>query len=255
MVAAVVMVCGMMTGCKSNVALPVNGTMESAVEMSDAPQAVYDAMKQITIDDRYETLMEDKMTGVAVYSLMKCADTISSEGYGMVVAKGDVLTALPKVRHGNMPRAHYDATTGDLWLLGNDIEGTGVLVQRPYLLRFGEDGYATIVRSIAPYDMQQALCKALSYNIEGQNITFLAEGKPLTTVTNHMEDMGGFMEDAIYIGEQLTYNIEGALTVNVTPGVNFVVGKILQYDDMPTITATVNLTDDGFTLSDFKVQK
>ena len=43
--------------------------------------------------------------------------------------------------------------------------------------------------------------------------------------------------------------------MQVTPGVNFVVGKILHYDDMPTISATVKLNDDGsFTLSDFKAE-
>jgi len=63
-------------------------------------------------------------------------------------------------------------------------------------------------------------------------------------------------DDAIYIGEQLEYSIAGPLTVTVTPGVNFTVGKVLIYDDMPFITATVTLNDDGtFTLSDFKASR
>ena len=57
--------------------------------------------------------------------------------------------------------------------------------------------------------------------------------------------MGGFMDDAIYVGEQISYSIEGPLTVHVTPGVNFVVGKVLLYDDMPTFSATVNFTPDS----------
>ena len=257
MAAAVIALCGtVMTGCKGNEQRPVNGTMEEASKPGEAPQAVVDLMKRVNIDDCYETLMEDKTTSVNVYSLMKCADTISSEGYGMVVAKGDVMTALPQLRHGRMPRARYDAATGDLWILGSDMEGTGVNVERPYLLRFGDDGYASIVTSIDPYEMQQALCKVLTYSINGQDITFYAQGKELAKATNTMDDMGGFMDDAIYIGEQIAYSIEGPLTVQVTPGVNFVVGKILHYDDMPTITATVTLSDDGnFTLSDFKVEQ
>ena len=256
MVAAVVALCGMMTGCKGSAQRPVNGTLESAVETGDAPQAVADLMKQVNIDDFYETLMEDKMTGVSVWSLMKCSDEVSSEGYGMVVAKGDVKTALPNLRHGRMPRARYDAASGDLWILGSDMEGTGVNVERPYLLRFGDDGYASIVTSVDPYEMQKALCKALTYSIKDQDITFYADGQTLTTVTNHIKDMGDFMDDAIYIGEQISYGIEGPLTVEVTPGVNFVTGKILHYDDMPTITATVTLKDDGtFTLSDFRVKQ
>ncbi len=255
-VAAIIMLCGMMTGCKGNAQRPVNGTMEEAVALAQAPQAVMDVMKQVTIDERYETVMEDKNTGVAVWSLLNCGDTVSSEGYGMVIGKGDVKTALPQLRHGRMPRARYDAATGDLWIIGSDTEGTGVNVERPYLLRFGDDGYASIVKSIDPYEMQQALCKALTYSIDGQEITFYADGKELAKATNKMEDMGGFMDDAIYIGEQIAYGIEGPLTVQVTPGINFVVGKVLQYDDMPTITATVTLGEDGnITLGDFKAQQ
>ena len=255
MVAAVVALCGMMTGCKDNAQRPVNGTMEEAVVLAEAPQAVQDLMKQVNIDECYETLMEDKTTGVSVWSLLKCSDEVSSEGYGMVIGKGDVKTALPQLRHGRMPRARYDAATGDLWILGSDMEGTGVNVERPYLLRFGDDGYATVVTSIDPYKMQQALCEALTYTIDGQDITLMAQGKPLATVTNTMQDMGGFMDDAIYIGEQISYSIEGPLTVHVTPGVNFVVGKVLHYDDMPTFSATVTMTESGPKLSDFTVDK
>ena len=256
MVAATVALCGMMmTGCKGNTQRPVNGTLDKAIEIGNYPQAVGDAMKQNNIDDRFETIMEDKTNGVSVWSMLKCSDEISSENYGMVVAKGDVKTALPQLRHGNMPRARYDASTSDLWILGCDMEGTGVNVERPYLLRFGEDGHASIVTSIDPYEMQQALNKRLTYSIKGQDITFYADGKELITVTNQIKDMGDFMEDAIYIGEQISYGIDGPLTVHVTPGVNFVTGKVLHYDDMPTFSATVTLNDDGsFTLGELKVE-
>ena len=254
MIAAVVTLCGaMMTGCKGNAQRPVNGTMEEAVAVGEAPQAVVDLMKHVNIDECYETLLEDKTTGIGVWSLLKCSDTISSEGYGMVVAKGDVKTALPQLRHGRMPRARYDAATGDLWILGSDMEGTGVNVERPYLLRFGDDGYASIVNSVDPYEMQEAIRKVLTYSIDGQDITFYNKGKKLVTVTNHIEDMGGFMDDAIYIGEQVSYSIEGPLTVHITPGVNFVVGKVLHYDDMPTFSATVNLAAESIELGDFQV--
>ena len=255
MAAAVIALCGMTTGCKGDAQRPVNGTMEEAVAPGDAPQVVVDLMKHVNIDECYETLMEDKTTGVSVWSLMKCSDTISSEGYGMVVAKGDVKTALPQLRHGRMPRTRYDAATGELLIVGADTEGTGVNIERVYMLRFDENGYASITNSIDPYEMQEAWCKALTYTIDGQDITFYAEGKPLATVTNHIEDMGGFMDDAIYIGEQISYSIEGPLTVHVTPGVNFVVGKVLHYDDMPTFSATVTMSESGPTLSDFTVDK
>ena len=167
----------------------------------------------------------------------------------MVVAKDDVKTALPMLRHGNMPRARYDETTGQLWIVGSDMEGTGVLVERPYFVTIGNDCYASITASIDPYDIQQAVCKKLTYTINGQDITFYSDGKELVTATNHIEDMGEMMDDAIYIGEQITYSIEGPLTVHVTPGLNFVTGKILHYDNMPTFSATVTMGDDGKTIS------
>lgn len=255
-VAAVAALCGTMAGCKGSTQRPVNGTFDSSDGMGAPSEAVMDVFKQITpTDERMETVMEDKAGGIAVWSLLKCSDEVSNEGFGMLVGKGDVMTALPQLRHGRIPRARYDAASGDLWILGSDMEGTGVNVERPYLLRFGDDGHAGIVTSIDPYDMQQAFCQVLTYSIKDQDITFYAEGKELITVTNQIEDMGDFMDDAIYIGEQISYGIEGPLTVHVTPGVNFVTGKILHYDDMPTISAIVTMTDTGFTLSDISVDE
>lgn len=255
MIAAVAALGAMATGCKGSAARPVNGTLDGPIGTGEAPQTVRDAMLRVSLDDRYETVMEDKASGIGVYSLLKCNDTLSSEGYGVVVAKGDVKTALPMLRHGKMPRARYDEATGQLLILGSDMEGTGVLVERPYFVTFADDGYASIASSIDPYDIQQAMSKVLTYSIDGQDITFYNDGKPLVTVTNHIEDMGEFMEDAIYLGEQISYSIEGPLTVHVTPGLNFVTGKVLHYDDMPTISATVTMDESGLKLSDITVDK
>ena len=242
MAAAVVALCGTMTGCKGDAGQPVNGTLESPVEMGNAPEAVYKVMKKITrTDERMETIMEDKANGVAVYSLMKCDDETSSEGYGILVAKGDVVTAFPQMRHGNMPRARYDAETDDLWLACGEIEGTGVLAESLYRLHFNDDGKAEIKEVINPYQVQQAACGLLSYKVNGQDITFYSKGKELATATNHIEDMGDIMDDAIYIGEQITYGIDTPMTVHITPGLNFVTGKVLHYDDMPTFSATVTV--------------
>lgn len=251
-------VCGSLSGCKGAGQRPVNGTMDSPVAMDGAPEAVMDALKPASApDDRFEVVMEDKASGVTVWSLLNCSEEVSSEGYGMVVAKGDVMTALPQVRHGRMPRARYDAATGDLWVVGSAVEGTGVQVEMPYLLRFLPDGHAAIASVIDPYEIQQAVCKAMTYSIDGQDITFYGDGKELVTVTNHTEDMGEFMDDAIYVGEQIAYGLEGPLTVQVTPGLNFVTGKVLLYDDMPTFTGTVTLAEDGKTVSlgELKVMK
>ena len=255
MIAAVVALCGTMAGCKGSAQRPVNGTMESPIGKGMTPEAVMDVCKKLTpTDERLETVMEDKANGVSVWSLLKCSDEVSSEGYGMLIAKGDVPTVLPQIRHGRMPRARFDAATGNMWIVGSDIEGTGINVERPYLLRFDDDGHADIAGEIDPYEIQQALCQVLTYSIKGQDITFYCEGKELAKATNKIEDMGEFMDDAIYIGEQISYSIDGPLTVHVTPGVNFVTGKILHYDDMPTISATVTMEDGGIKLSDFKAE-
>ena len=68
--------------------------------------------------------------------------------------------------------------------------------------------------------------------------------------------MGGFDDDAVWIGEQLTYDINGSdLYVQAVPGVNFIVGKVLHYEDMPTISARVTLNNDGsFTLSELRIK-
>lgn len=248
--AALLVMAGTMAGCKDNAGRPVCGIMETPSDKGAPPEAVMNVVKQLApTDDRLETVMEDKTNGVAVLSLLRCDDEVSSEGFGMLVVHGDVVTALPQVRLGNMPRARYDVATGDLWIVGSDMEGTGVMVERPYLLRFGDDGHAGIVAEVNPYDIQQAFCEKVTYSIDGQDITFYCDGQLLVTVTNHIEDMGEMMDDAIYIGEQIAYSIDGTLTVHVTPGLNFVTGKVLHYDDMPTLSAIVTIGEDGNSIS------
>lgn len=256
--AAAVVLCGMMTGCMGSAQRPVKGMIEEPIKHGDVPETVKNAMKIITqIDDRFETVMEDKTNKVAVYSMLKCSDTVSSEGYGVFVVKRDVKTALPLIRHGNMPRARYDAATGDLWIVGSDIEGTGVLAECLYWIRFLPEGHAFIAGVLSPYEIQDAACQMLTYSIKGQDITFYSEGKELVRVTNHIDDMGEFMDDAICVGEQIAYSIEGPLTVHITPGLNFVTGKVLHYDDMPTFsgTVTINKGEKTFSLSELKVDK
>ena len=152
-----------------------------------------------------------------------------------------------------MPKAYFNEETGDLWLSGAVMEGTGTLVERPYLIQFDENNHAAIKASIEPYDMQQELCQRITYSIVGQDITLYADGKPLALVTNQTKDMGDFYDDPIWLGEQLEYHVGKMLTVCFVPGISFVTGKVLIYDDMPTITANVELTADCFNLSNFRV--
>lgn len=253
-----ILVLGLFTGCKdkSAAAKPVKGTIEEAFGADSIPQFVKDSFNKTSgTNDGFEVILDDKENNVSVLGLMTCTDGQSAQGYGVKVMKGNQETML-EIRHGNEPKAYYDASNGNLWFTGAVMEGTGTLVERPYLIYFDENGKANIVTSIDPYDMQQELCKRLSYSIEGQDITILVDGKPLYTVTNHVEDMGDFFDDAIWIGEQIEYVVDKDLTVNVMPGINFVTGKVLNYDDMLPITAKVNLNPDGtFTLSDFNYIK
>lgn len=257
--ASTLLVLGLIAGCKGkdSAMKPVKGVLEQPFGADSIPQSISDSFNKsewkAISDDHFETILEDKENGVKVMGLMKCADEKSSEGYGVVVIKGDQATTLA-IHHGNQPSAYYDASNGNLWFTGGVMEGTGTLVERPYLINFDENGKANIVASIDPYNMQQELCKRLSYSIDGQDITILVDGKPLYTVTNHVEDMGDFFDDAIWIGEQIKYFVDKDLSVYVIPGISFVTGKMLTYDDMRAITAKVNLNPDGtFTLSDFEV--
>ena len=253
--AALAVICGAaLTACNGNGIKPLNGTLEQPVGMGNAPEAVKKAMNGDRIDERYEKIMSDKEHGGSVWSLMRCDENTSSEGYGIVVVKNDVVTQFPDIRHGNNPSAHYNDKTQTLWLTGADMEGTGVLVERPYMMRFDEKGKASIIATIDPYDMQKEALSHAGYKVEGEQITLYNDKQPLYTATNTITDMGGFDEQAVWIGEQITYDISGDdIVVNITPGVNYVVGKVLLYDDMPTISAHVSIDDKG-TISLYDVE-
>ena len=213
-------------------------------------------MNRHVLDDNFENILNDSVTKVSVWSLLRGVEDQSSEGFGIVVVNQGYATAFPAIRHGNNPHTQYDTVTGNLWLTGGVMEGTGVLVERPYLIRFHEKGNAYIAATIDPYEMQEALCKELSYSVDGEKITLYHGDQELTTVTNTIMDMGGFDDDAVWIGEQLTYDFSGnGLYVQAVPGVKYVTGKVLHYEDMLTISARVTLSDGGgFTLSELRIK-
>jgi hypothetical protein len=259
LIAAILMCGAVAVSCKGKKKVeikPVKGVLENPVGPLKAPEIVEATINRHVLDTCYETILKDTVSGVSVWSLIRGVGDQSTEGFGIVVVNKGYATAFPDFRHGNNPSARYDSVSGDLWLTGGVMEGTGVLVERPCLLRFREKGNAYLAAAIDPYEMQQALCKELSYSVDGENITLYNGDKELVTVTNTIKDMGDFYDDVVWIGEQLTYDVSGKnIYVHVVPGVNFVTGKVLHYDDMPTISALVTLTDGGgFTLSDVKVE-
>ncbi len=263
---SVLLLTGLFISCadKSSVVKPVNGILQETDGEGEAPQSVKDVMQTPEVDGRYEAILGDKDSELSVWSLMHCSQTLSSENYGVLVsrANGQTITALPDIRHGNMPTAIYDAEADALWLTGSDMEGTGVRVEHLYQLRFVDGGKATVVRSINPYDIQQLFCQQLSYKVDGKQITLYLNDKPLTTVTCTVENMNGISEDAVWIGEQLTYDLsDERISVCVTPAVRYMTKgegadeTVLMYDDMPDILATLTFTDEGISLSDIRVKE
>lgn len=233
---------------------PVNGVLEGPIAADSVPARVLEAMERA---ERYHQhdLMSDTIANVAVFSIDE-ADTTSTEGFGIVVTKGAVSTTFPHIRNVRQPRACYDREKDNLWLTSSQMEGTGVAVERPYLVRFGENDIAYIAATIDPYDMQQALCQRLRYAVEGREVTLYDGDQHLVTVVVNETNMGDLYEDAVWIGEQLTYEADSdGLTVCVTPGLSFNTGHVLLYDDMPTLKARVTLDDEGtFTLGSIKVR-
>ena len=235
---------------------PVKGVLEEPVKEGPASEMVNATLDRHVLDSNFENLLFDTVNKVAVWSLVRCDSVTSSDGFGIVVAKESRATILANIRHGNNPTARYDAANECLWLTGVSMDGTGVHVERLYQIKFPENGPATIAATIDPYDMQQKLCDELKYSVKKDKITLYCGDKEPVTVTNTVKDMGDFYDDAVWLGEQLSYDISGEnVYVRATPGVSFVTGKVLHYDDMPTISAKVTLNADGsFTLSDAKIE-
>ncbi|MBR6130374.1 MAG: hypothetical protein IKQ20_00775 [Bacteroidales bacterium] len=230
---------------------PLNGILDSVFQLK-APEKTQKIAEKFGFDENYEKLLDEKEDGVGVYSIYGFKDGTSSEGFGILVHKDGVWSAFPEICHGKNPLARYDKKRNSLWLTGGVMEGTGVFVEKPYLIKFEKDGKARIAGDIDPYLMQKALGERFGYSIKDENITFYAGERELCTRENKVKDMGGFDEDAIWIGEQLFYDISGDdLYVYFVPGVKFVTGLVLHYENMPTLMARVTIDKDGnFTLSD-----
>lgn len=230
---------------------PVKGVLEEPVREGTAPEKVLATLDRHVLDQNFEMILNDTVNNVHVWSLVRCDSTTSSEGFGIVVAKDGRATIFADIRHGRYAEAHFNKASGTLWFTGISIEGTGTQVERFYQIGFRDDGPHYVVATIDPYEMQQALIKELKYSIKGNVITLFNGEKELAKVTNTVKDMGDFYDDAVWLGEQIQYNINhDELYVLAQPGVSFVTGKVLHYDDMPAITARVNLNSDGsFTLS------
>ena len=247
---------GMMTaGCKS---ASVNkkqmaGTMEAPVPSDMMPDSVQQALAKAMKFHSHE-LMNDTVNEVCVTCIDEMDET-SAGGYGILVTKGAVSTTLPNIRHTREPQATYNAKTGDLWLTSPAMEGTGVRVDWLHQIRFGDNDLAYVKTEVNPYGVQQELLQRLGYTIEGETITLYDGDKLLATVTNTVKEMGGFDdEQPLWIGEQLYYDVSGDEPMVIfTPGVKFVTGLVLTYDDMPEFSAPITIDENGlFTIHEIK---
>lgn len=228
-------------GCKENANLqPVSGTIEEAVQNDSAPAMVREVLTENTSQDLMENILNDEENRVGVWSLLQCAPDVSSEGYGILVVRDGVSTALPDLLHGRNPQAWYDDAQAVLWLTCGVMEGTGVAVEELNALRFDDKGQAYVAWTLNPYDVQKTLCERMSFSVSSNDITFYDNKQKLTTVTSTVTDRGEILEDAVWIGEQIGYELgaDGPLLC-VVPGLNFTTGLVLSYDDMPTLTAHV----------------
>ena len=261
MIATIVTLCGcevLFCSCKSSsktteTSYPlVAGTLEEAVKPDSAPAKVMEAMERATRYHNHE-IMSDTAHELCVEAIGE-ADTTPTEGYGIVVEKGAASTSFLNLGNARQPKARYDAKTGTLWFANCAMWGTGVQVERLYLMRFDKNNKAHIACTIDPYDIQQQVCQRLGYSIEGEQVTLYDGGREVANVNfngndnaNIVSDMGGFdSEQPLWIGEQIQYDLSGnAPLLLITPGVKFTTGLVLTYDDMPTLAAPLTISNDG----------
>ncbi len=250
MLTAILMICGnvvFLTSCKNTkVSHPlVAGTIEEAFPADSAPSHVVEVINKATRFHQHE-ILGDSLSDIAVFSLDE-ADDISAEGWGFVVVKGSTSTTFPHIRNTRQPMARYDKETENLWLTSSAMEGTGVSVEWLYQIRFKDDNTAYVAAVVNPYDVQQALCQRLGYNIDGQEISLYDGERLIGAATNTITDMGGFDADhPLWIGEQLCYDISGKEPyLIVTPGIKYTTGLVLTYDDMPMVTGRLTIGEGG----------
>ena len=260
MIAAIIFTCGMSvltSSCTSSKTLKnVSGVLDEPI-VNKIPKQVEEGYVK-TIKVHPFDIMNDTANNVNVCGIGELDGGLSTEGNGVMVTKNAISTTFTDIRNTRQPRAFYDASTNDLWLTSCVMEGTGTHVEQLDKIHFGSNDIAQIAGTIEPYGMQQKILEHLKYAIDGEQVTFFADDTEIASSTNTVKDMGGFDdENPIWIGEQISYNVDnGNIRVCFVPGVKFKTGLVLTYDDMPTLSASVKMAEDGgYTLSDFKKEE
>lgn len=247
--------CLAIAACQETVDIkPVLGTMDGPLSTPTELDAYILPQSEVQMSPDH-AIMKDTMNAVSVWRIGDWKGETAEE-YGIVVVKNGLPTVLPNIRNTRQPNAFYDSATGDLWLSASAMEGTGVHVEQLLLIRFAEDS-AFVAATADPYDLQELCCQQMTYSTSGEQVTFYLEQEPVTTVKNSVTDMGGFDDEAIWIGEQLSFDFNGEQPrVCITPGLKFVTGLVLTYDDMPTFTADVVFSEAGeLTINDLQLKE
>ena len=258
--AAILIICGMgrFASCFDGRALlKMNGVLEEPVsdKLPEQVEKLYATTKKV---HPFE-IMNDSANNVSVFGIGELDDGVSTEGYGVTITKKATSTTFNYIRNSRQPRAFYDSASNSLWLASCVMEGTGTNVEQLYKMQFGSDNdSAHIVATLEPYQMQEKIIEYMHYSVKGEEITLYANGIELATTKNTVTDMGGLdAEQPIWIGEQISYDLNnGQPRVCFVPGLKFTTGLVLTYDDMPTLSASIDMKEDGsYGLSDFKVEK
>ena len=257
--AAILATCGLglFTSCNDGTTLmKVNGVLEEPVA-DKMPEQVEKAFATAQKVHPFE-IMNDSANNVCVFGISELDGGVSTEGYGVMVNKNATSTTFNNIRNSRQPKAFYDAESNSLWLTSCVMEGTGTNVEQLYKMQFGSDNdSARIVATFEPFQMQQKILEQMSYSVKGEQIKFYANGVEIASAKNTVTDMGGLdAEQPIWVGEQISYDFgNGQPRVCFVPGVKFTTGLVLTYVDMPTLSASIDLKEDGnYTLSDFKAE-
>ena len=99
----------------------VAGTLDGPLVSGSAPASVHEAMKLAERYHNYE-IMSDSVHAVCVEAIAEVGTT-STEGYGIVVVKGDISTTFPDICNARNPMARYDEQSNTLWLTSSAVLG------------------------------------------------------------------------------------------------------------------------------------
>lgn len=223
--------------------LPLRGTNDTWYCEPVLPEALLKELGAPIIDGRnYECILDDKVNGVEVWNLMLVPGTDEPAYSGVVIRNNGIATGLPYVLHGYCSSARYDPESSVLWYTGTSSSGTGIHEEELYLIEFNDAGTAYVTCHIEPIPIQDKFLENLSYSVRDSIITVWKADERLFEANALVEDMGGYDENAVWIGEQIRYDISGKRPVAIlSPGVKFITGLVLSYEGMPDLCSELDI--------------